>query len=152
MIQRFFLTVVFTLLAAVAVSTGVPAALAQSRPTAAGTWYFNVSINGAPPCQCIQIASFYADGHIDGPGTDWFSGDIRGEWAVGADGKIVFTLIENNYNPDGSAGGMYIIKGAFASTTADSGSGVSTFQIVDNTGKVMVSGSATFKATKIHAQ
>ncbi len=49
----------------------VQGAHAQGPFTTAGTWTFFVKINGAPPCQCIQLGNLKSDG----TGPNVFLGD-----------------------------------------------------------------------------
>ncbi len=114
-----------------------------------GTWYFFVTIAGAPPCQCIQIATIKSDGTLEGPASDNFSGEQRGVWARGNDGRYNFTVLQNNFNPDGTAGGLFVIKFAMELTGRDAATGKSTFQILANGGTPVASGTATFTATRI---
>ena len=54
----------FSLLAAVAflaVLSMIPAS-AQAKHPIEGAWIFYLTVDGAPPCQCIQIGRFHADG------------------------------------------------------------------------------------------
>ena len=123
---------------------------AQGPFTTVGTWTFFVKINGAPPCQCIQIAQLRADGTIEAPANDHFTGAGLGQWRQVGQGDVHFVILENAINEDGSAGGLYVIKGTMTPNSAgDGGSGTSTFQILDNSGKAILSGTATFTATKL---
>lgn len=130
---------------------GNPPAQAQGTSSVEGTWYFNISIDGAPTCQCIQIANFFADGRIEGPGSDRLSGDVRGRWTLIAPGQASISMVQNNFNPDGTAGGMWIYKGTFNFTGAGKGQGTVVFQLVDNSGAQMLAGTSTFKATQVTA-
>jgi hypothetical protein len=68
---------------------------------------------------------------------------------VGA-GDVKFVILQNAMNDDGTAAGLYVIKGTMTPNAAgDSGSGTSSFQLLGNDGKVMASGTATFTATKL---
>jgi hypothetical protein len=117
---------------------------------AVGTWSFFVTINGAPPCQCIQIGRMNADGTIDAPGNDQFTGQGFGQWKKTGYRDISFTILQNAFNPDGTAGGLSVIKGTMSlNSTSDQATGSSTFQLIDNSGKVLASGTATFRATKL---
>jgi hypothetical protein len=123
---------------------------AQGPFTTVGTWTFFVKIAGAPPCQCIQIANLKPDGTIDAPANDHFTGAGLGQWRQVGNGDVHFVILQNAINDDGTAGGLYVIKGAMTVTSAgDSGTGTSTFQILDSTGKPVASGTATFTATKL---
>jgi hypothetical protein len=135
-----------------ATATAVTPAPAQvySVDPAIGTWTFYVSINGAPPCQCIQLSRFRADGTLDGPGNDQFSGQALGEWKRSTFRDISFAFVQNSFNPDGTAGGVYTIRGTMTlNSSGDSATGTSSFTLVDNSGKVLATGTATFKATRL---
>ena len=142
-----------SLMATLALMTiAAPAGSAQSfnPQDAIGTWTFYVKIAGAPPCQCIQLARFRADGTADGPANDHFSGAMLGEWKKTGFREATFTFLQNNIDKDGNAAGLYVIKGVM--TLSDDGTkstGTSKFQAVDSTGAVMFTGSATFTATKL---
>lgn len=128
----------------------LPTAQAQGTVDITGTWTFFVTINGAPPCQCIQIARLRADGTLDGAGNDRFSGTVFGTWKRTGANDARFAFVQNNINEDGSAGGEYVIRGSMSvNADGDSATGTSTFQLIDNNGKVQVSGTATFRATKL---
>jgi hypothetical protein len=115
-----------------------------------GTWTFFVHIDGAPPCQCIQIARFNADGSVIAPANDHFTGAGVGEWQKTGFNTISFAILQNNINAEGSAGGVYVIRGVMTlNPTSDKASGTSTFQILDNSGAVQASGTATFTASKL---
>ena len=117
-----------------------------------GVWYFNITIDGVPECQCIQIDTFHADGTFDGPANDHLSGDQRGTWtARGSDGEFRFTILQNNINKDGTAAGLYIIKCTMTLTGADSATGKFTFQVLNNAGTVLFPGTGSFKATRIRS-
>ena len=70
----------FSIIAALLLSavTLLPTAQAQTQGDITGTWTFFVTINGAPPCQCIQIARLRADGTLEGPANDHLSGAAVG--------------------------------------------------------------------------
>ncbi len=111
-----------------------------------GLWYFNVTIDGLPSCQCIQVDTFHADGTMEGPANDHLSGDQRGTWtARGSDGEFRFTILQNNINADG----LYVIKNTMTMTGTDSGTGKFTFQILNNAGAVVFAGTGSFKATRV---
>ncbi len=117
-----------------------------------GLWYFNITIEGIPPCQCIQIGTFHADGSMEGPTNDHLSGDQRGTWtARGSDGEFRFTILQNNINPDGTAAGLFVIKCTMTLTGPDSGTGKFTFQLLNNAGAVVFPGTGSFKATRVRA-
>lgn len=117
-----------------------------------GLWYFNVTIDGLPPCQCITILTIHQDGTLEGPTSDHFSGDVRGVWtARGYDGEFRFTMLQSNINADGSAGGLYVIKNTMTLTGTDAATGKFTFQILSNSGAVQFSGTGSFKATRVRA-
>ena len=140
------------LLALLVMTTLSPAIQAQSfgSQEAVGTWTFYIKIAGAPPCQCIQLSAFRADGTLDGPANDHFSGAALGLWKKTGFRDITFSFVQNNINADGSAGGVYVIKGVMTlNPTGDQSSGNSTFQLIDNSGKVLFAGTATFTATKL---
>jgi hypothetical protein len=147
--KKMFLTAAAFLLAALSFQ---PTLAAQSfgNQDAVGTWTFFVTIAGAPPCQCIQLAQFYSDGSLIGPANDHFSGEGLGQWKKSGYNQVTFTILQNTFNPDGSAGGLYIIKGVMTLNPAvDGGSGTSSYQLIDNSGVVLASGTATFRATKL---
>ena len=115
-----------------------------------GLWYFNVTIDGLPSSQCIQVGMFHADGTMEGPANDHLSGDQRGTWtARGSDGEFRFTILQNNINADGTAGGLYVIKNTMTMSGTDSGTGKFTFQILNNAGAVVFAGTGSFKATRV---
>jgi hypothetical protein len=141
-----------TTMAALLLFTFVSAhgAYAQGPFTTVGTWTFFVKINGAPPCQCIQLGNLKADGTIDAPGNDNFTGNGFGLWKQVGNGDVKFVITQNAMNDDGTAAGVYVIKGSMTLNSAgDAGSGTSTFQLLGNDGKAIVSGTATFIATKL---
>jgi len=143
----------FTTMAAALLFTlsGATALHAQGSPfTTTGAWTFFVKIDGAPPCQCIQIANLKADGSIDAPANDHFTGAGLGRWNQIGSGDVKFVILQNAINEDGTAGGLYVIKGSMTLNAAgDGGSGKASFQILDNSGKAVVSGTATFTGTKL---
>lgn len=147
-IRRIFFMA--ALLALATLST-VPA-FGQVKQPIEGTWIVYVTVDGLPPCQCVAIETFKADGNIEGPANDHFSGEIRGVWTRTGDTAYAFTLVQNNINPDGSAGGIYLIKNTATIVTADAMSGKFTFQIVGNNGVVVFNGTGTFTGTKVKAQ
>ena len=147
-IRRIFFLA--ALLALVSLST-VPAS-AQAKRAIEGTWITYIAVDGLPPCQCVAIQTYKADGTVEGPANDRFSGDIRGVWARTGDNTYALTLVQNNINPDGSAGGVYVVKCTVTIATPDAMTGKFTFQIVGNNGVVMFSGTGTFTATKVNAQ
>ena len=114
-----------------------------------GTWYFFITIDGVPPCQCIQIDTIHADGTIEGPASDRLSGEQRGVWARTSDGRYTFTILQNNINADGSAGGLYVIKVAMDLTAANAGSGKFTLQLLSNGGTPIFSGTGRLTATRL---
>ena len=133
-------------------TTLAPAGFSQgfNSQDAIGTWTFFVKIAGAPPCQCIQLARLRADGTAEGPANDHFSGAALGEWKKTGFREVTFTLLQNSIDKDGNTAGLYVIKGAM--TLADDGSkatGGSKFQMLDSSGAVTFSGTATFTATKL---
>jgi len=141
-----------TTMAALLLFTFVSAqgAHAQSPFTTAGTWTFFVKINGAPPCQCIQLGNLKPDGTIEVPANDNFTGNGFGLWKQIGNGDVKVVFLQNAMNDDGTAAGLYVIKGTMTlSAAGDSGSGASTFQLIGNDGKAIVSGTATFTATKL---
>jgi len=150
--KKLFLTLAAGLLMLMAFQ---PSASAQSYQAFGaqeilGTWTFFVTIDGAPTCQCIVIARLRADGTMDGPGNDQLSSAALGEWERTAYRQLKFALLQNNINPDGTAGGETVIRGTMnLNGTADAGTGTSTFQLLDVTGAVVSSGTATFQATKL---
>ena len=128
----------------------LPTAQAQSPGDITGTWTFFITLNGAPPCECIQIARLRADGTLDGPANDRLSGAAYGTWKRTSATDVKFAFVQNNINADGTAGGEYVIRGTMAlNSEGDSGNGTSSFQLVDNSGKVQFSGTAIFRATKL---
>ena len=145
--KKLFLTMVV-----LAMTMIMPSAQAESSSAqdAAGTWTFFVTINGAPPCQCIQMARFLTNGGLDAPGNDHFTGQGLGEWKKTGSREVTFVIMQNNLGPDGSAAGLYVIRGVMhLNASGDTGNGSSTFQLIDNSGKVLESGTATFRATKL---
>ena len=133
-------------------TTLVPAGHAQSGGPfqTVGTWTFFIKIDGAPPCQCIQLARFRTDGTIDGPANDHFSSASLGEWRQFGSGDVRFAFVQNAINPDGTGGGVYVVRGRMTvNATGDQGTGTSTFQVLDVNGKVSFSGTATFTGTKL---
>jgi hypothetical protein len=133
----------------------VPAAHAQTfgSQDVVGTWTFFVKIDGAPPCQCIVLIRLRSDGTLDTPGNDHFTGFGIGEWKKTGFNTVNFAFVQNNFNMDGSAGGEYVIRGTMnLNPTVDQATGTSTFQILDNGGGVMASGTASFTATKLKVQ
>src|SRR5258708_4441810 len=93
----------FSLLAAVAllaVLSMIPASAQGAKQAIEGSWIFYVTIDGAPPCQCIQIGRFHSDGTFDGPANDNFSSPALGEWArVGSD-QYALTMVINTIDKD----------------------------------------------------
>jgi hypothetical protein len=128
-------------------------ALNSAEPAAdvVGTWVFHVSIQGASPCECVQIATFHADSSLEGPGNDQFTGQARGVWAKAGANKVNFTFVENSFNHDGTAAGLYTISGSMNLTGSASGSGTSSFTLTNNSGATVASGKATFTATRLRA-
>lgn len=130
--------------------------LGNSRMTSAepasdvtGTWIFHITMTGASPCECIQVATLHPDFSLDGPGNDQFTGQARGIWAKSGANKINLTLVANNFNKDGSAAGLYTISGTLNLTGPGSGSGSSTFTLTNNSGATLASGKATFTAIRL---
>ena len=147
--KRLFLSMAAALLA---MTTLAPAGYSQgfNSQDAIGTWTFFVKIAGAPPCQCIQLARFRADGTADGPANDHFSGAAIGEWKKTGFREVTYTLLQNSIDKDGNAAGLYVIKGVM--TVAEDGSkatGTSKFQVLDSSGAVTYNGTATYTATKL---
>jgi hypothetical protein len=148
--KKLFLTLAATLL----MTTLAPAGLSQgfNSQDAIGTWTYFITVAGAPPCQCIQLARLRADGTADGPANDRFSGAMLGEWKKTGFREVTFTFLQNNINADGSAGGLSVIKGTMnISAEGDKATGTSKFQLLDANGKSMFDGTATFTATKLVA-
>lgn len=115
-----------------------------------GTWYFFLTLDGQPPCQCVEITKFSPDGTLSGPANDHFSGDVAGIWNQPGYHSIAGSLVQNNINADGTAGGLYIIKFTMAiGPSGDQATGTGTTQLVDNTGTVQFSGTFTLKGTKL---
>ena len=135
-------------LAALLVLGHSPMTSAEPASDVAGTWVFHVNMPGSSPCECIQIATLHADGTLEGPGNDHFSGPIRGLWAKSGS-KVSITFVENNFNKDGSAGGLYTIQGTMNLAGPGMGSGTSKFTLTNNAGKELASGPATFTASKL---
>lgn len=149
MLRRYFWAAALMLLALLT----APAMMAQGNSpyNAEGTWIFHVHIDGAPPCECIQMLTFYSDGHLDGPGNDQFSGQVRGQWVRTGTGHAAMTFAQNNFNPDGSAGGVWVIKATMDIDQSGNATGLSTSQLLDNSGAVTFSATASFTGTKIVA-
>lgn len=122
---------------------------AEPGSDVAGTWVIHVAVTGVSPCECIQIATFHADGTLEGPGNDQFSGQARGIWARAGANKVNFTFAQNSFNRDGSAAGLYTISGTMNLTGGGSGTGTSTFTLTNNSGATLASGKATFSATRL---
>jgi hypothetical protein len=114
-----------------------------------GTWYFMVTIDGIPPCQCIQIDTFSSDGNVEGPANDRFSGDQRGRWVRTSHEQYSITFLQNSIDKDGNAAGLFVIKSTFALTGKDAGTGKFTFQILSNSGAVVATGTGSFKGVRI---
>ncbi len=114
-----------------------------------GTWYLFITIDGAPPCQCIQIDTFRSDGTLEGPSSDHQSGEQRGVWARTADGRYTYTILQNNINADGTPGGLFVIKVTMSVTAADTASGKFTFQVLGNGGAVQFSGTGSLTGKRI---
>ena len=142
----------FSIIAALLLSavTLLPTAQAQTQGDITGTWTFFVTINGAPPCQCIQIARLRADGTLEGPANDHLSGAAVGIWKRTNPSDVKFAFVQNSINADGTAGGEFVVRGSMTlNADGDTGTGTSTFQLIDNAGKVQFIGTATFKATRL---
>jgi hypothetical protein len=148
--RRTSLLAAFALLALFS-TTSLWAQATPAKDPLVGTWIVFVTIDGAPPCQCIAVETYKNDNTIEGPATDHFSGDIRGVWARTGNDTYAFTLGINNYNPDGTGGGMFVIKNT-ATVAGDSMSGKFTFQILANGGGVLATGTGSFTATRMKAQ
>src|SRR5690242_17705178 len=88
--RRFPMKKLLTTVAALLLFTFVSAqgAHAQSPFTTAGTWTFFVKINGAPPCQCIQLGNLKPDGTIEVPANDNFTGNGFGLWKQIGNGDV----------------------------------------------------------------
>jgi hypothetical protein len=115
-----------------------------------GTWYFFLNLDGQPACQCIEITKFSPDGTLSSPANDHFSGAAAGIWNQPGYHSIAGSLVQNNINADGTAGGLYIIKFTMAiGPSGDQATGTGTTQLVDNTGTVQFSGTFTLKGTKL---
>ena len=114
-----------------------------------GTWYLFITIAGLPPCQCIQIQTIRADGTLEGPASDKLSGEQRGVWSRTNDGHYNFTILQNNINADGTAGGLFVIKSTMDATGKDTATGKFTFQILSNGGTPVFSGTGTITGTRI---
>jgi hypothetical protein len=144
------LTTTFAALALLLTSFS-PAMHAQSASSdVAGTWYFFLTLDGQPACQCIEITKFSPDGTLNGPANDHFSGDYIGIWTQTGFHAVSASLVQNNINPDGTAGGLYITKFTMTiGTGGDQASGTGTVQLVDNTGAVQFSDTYSFKGTKL---
>jgi len=146
--KKLFSTIALLVVMAVMAAPG--SAQSFGDRDAQGVWTFFVHIDGAPPCQCIQIGRFNADGTVDAPGADNFTGAGLGLWQKTGFNTVSFAILQNSFNQDGSAGGEYVIRGTMTlNPTADQGTGTSTFQVLGNDGKVMFSGTAKFTATKL---
>jgi hypothetical protein len=148
MIRRYSL---FVMVAALLVLGYSPMNSAEPAADGVGTWVFHVSLQGASPCECIQIATFHADFSLEGPGNDQFTGQARGVWAKAGVNKVNFTFVENSFNRDGTAAGLYTISGSMNLTGSASGSGTSTFTLTNNSGATLASGKATFTAARLKA-
>jgi hypothetical protein len=144
--RRNFWAAALLLLAAIL----TPAAQAQGHQPIEGLWVFNITILGTPPCQCIAAVTFNTDGTLYAPANDHFSGPLLGVWVKNEAGGFNMSGVQSNINPDGSAGGLFTYKATFAFTGQDTmAATVSTFQLVDNSGAVLFSGSSTIKATRV---
>ena len=129
---------------------GLSHAQSFSSHDSEGIWTFFVTFSGAPPCQCIELGTLHSDGTYAGPGNDHFSGPVLGLWKQTGFREITFSLLENNFNQDGTAGGVYVIKFVLTlnqSSTQGAGSGVA--QIINNDGTAGPPVNFTIKATKL---
>lgn len=149
LIRRILLTATLALMATAFTSPIAHAQEFGQDRSFVGTWYFFITIAGAPPCQCIQIATIHADGTMEGPASDKQSGDQRGVWARQSDGRYTFTVLQNAINADGTPGGLFIIKATVDLAGTDAATGKATFQILSNGGTPVFSGTSTFTATRI---
>jgi hypothetical protein len=113
-----------------------------------GTWVFHVTITGASPCECVQIMTLHPDSSVEGPGNDQFTGPARGVWAKSGN-KVNVTFVQNSFNRDGSAAGLYAISGTMNLTGPGAGSGTSGFTQTNNAGATLASGKATFTAARL---
>jgi hypothetical protein len=114
-----------------------------------GTWIFHVTITGASACECTQIATLHADSSLEGPGNDQFTGPARGLWAKSGTDKVNLTFVQNSFNRDGTAAGLYTISGTMTLTGPGSGNGTSTFTLTNNSGATVAAGKATFTAARL---
>ena len=122
---------------------------AAPAPDITGTWVLNLTIDGAPPCQCIEITTFRQDGRLEGPANDHFTGDARGVWAKASPAHVQFRVVQNNINPDGSAGGLYDIACRFTFDGADAGHGTCDGSLVDNVGTTLGTFTSTFTGKRV---
>jgi hypothetical protein len=122
---------------------------AQQPSDIVGTWIFHVTITGASPCECIQIATLHVDSSLEGPGTDQFTGPARGVWAKSGANKVNLTFVQNSFNHDGTAAGLYTISGTMNLTGPGSGSGTSNYTLTNNSGATLAAGKATFTAARL---
>lgn len=102
-----------------------------------------------PYAKCIKITKFSPDGTLSGPANDHFSGDYLGIWTQTGYHSISATLVQNNTNPDGTAGGLYIVNFTMTIGTSDQASGTGTIQLLNNAGAVQFSGTYSFKGTRL---
>jgi hypothetical protein len=105
-----------------------------------GTWVFHVAVNGASPCECIQILTLHPDFNLEGLGNDQFIGQARGIWSKTNANKVRFVLVQNSFNHDGTALGLYTIQGTMSVNGPSTGAGTATFTVTDNSGKELEKG------------
>ena len=149
MMRRIFMPLLLTL--ALLGTTGANA-FAESQPghqEIEGTWYFMILIDGLPPCQCIQIDTFSAEGSMEGPANDKFSSDQRGVWSRTGPGEYAITILQNSIDKDGNAAGLFVIKSPIKLTGIDKAEGKFTFQILSNGGAVVATGTGSLKAVRV---
>lgn len=142
----------FLALTALLLSAFSSVSVAKDNPKSIeGNWIFYITVDGAPPCQCISLVTLGEDGSLEGPANDKFSGDARGEWAARSGNRFTMTIAQNVINPDGSAGGLFLVKNVARQTGPDTLTGEFTFQIVANGGTVVATGKGTMKGVRLSA-
>lgn len=125
----------------------------SNADAASGIWTFFIKLDGAPPCQCVQIAHLRPDGTIDGPANDHFTGAGLGAWRRTGDRTISIVIAQNNINQDGSTGGVYLIRGSMTlDGPGEQASGITSVQILDSDAKPIFSGTASFKAMRLKVE
>lgn len=131
-------------------------AMAQSNRLAErveGLWIFRALFPGQTQPVYTGTGRFLRDGTLSGPPIDQFRGPAEGEWMRVAKGEFIFTFVGNNYDSAGNYSATSKVRGRLTlSEDGMSATGQTKIEILDPTGKVLVSRMATFTGTRVVAE